>query len=204
MIFRIQRQFKSCCKVMWRSQHGCAAALSYISMIQNTNNAPLFVAVWHGLPSFTGLLKCPESGQDPHNRLILHAYHPTVLAIWKHWDYSINGSKINNCAPSINYKTLKQQVDKSHTSTHTHKTVLRLSGFCPRHPGWAGTRRNIRGHQSSLICFLHLLQSMASSLFNLHAWQSLSTIKFFWFTSWPGNFSVRFTLYWIPFPFVNW
>jgi len=27
-----------------------------------------------------------------------------------------------------------------------------------------------RGHQSSLICFIHLIWSMASSLFNLHAW----------------------------------
>jgi len=33
------------------------------------------------------------------------------------------------------------------------------------------------GHQSSLICFLHLLWYMASSLFNLHALQSFS-IKF--------------------------
>jgi len=34
-----------------------------------------------------------------------------------------------------------------------------------------------RGHQSSLVCFLHLLQSTASSLFNLCAWQSFSTIS---------------------------
>jgi len=34
-----------------------------------------------------------------------------------------------------------------------------------------------RGHQSSLICFLHLLRSMVSSLFNLHAWQSICTIS---------------------------
>jgi len=33
------------------------------------------------------------------------------------------------------------------------------------------------GHQWSLIWFLHLLQSMASSLFNLRAWQSFSTIS---------------------------
>ena len=32
------------------------------------------------------------------------------------------------------------------------------------------------GHQWSLICFLHLLWSMASSMFNLCAWQSFSTI----------------------------
>jgi len=29
------------------------------------------------------------------------------------------------------------------THTHTHTTVLWLSGFCPVQPGWAGTRRNI-------------------------------------------------------------
>jgi len=34
-----------------------------------------------------------------------------------------------------------------------------------------------RSHQSSLICFLHLLQSMASSLFNLRAWHTFSTIS---------------------------
>ena len=33
------------------------------------------------------------------------------------------------------------------------------------------------GHQSSLICFFHLLRSMASSLYNLLAWQSSCTIS---------------------------
>jgi len=31
------------------------------------------------------------------------------------------------------------------------------------------THSHYRGHQSSLICFLHLLRSMASSLFNFRA-----------------------------------
>jgi len=44
------------------------------------------------------------------------------------------------------------------------------------------------GHQSSLICFLHLLRSMASSLFNLCAWQSFpQSLSFLWSTSWPGT-----------------
>ena len=71
------------------------------------------------------------------------------------------------------------------THTHTHTQVLRLSGFCLGQPGWASTRRNIHPltpimviSQSSLICFLHLIQSMASSLFNLRAWQSFSTSTF--------------------------
>jgi len=33
------------------------------------------------------------------------------------------------------------------------------------------------GHQSSCIWFLHLSRSMASSVFNLHAWQSFFTIS---------------------------
>jgi len=54
---------------------------------------------------------------------------------------------------------------------HTHTTV----------PGWAGTRKKHSltnthpDHRTSLINFLHLLQSIASSLFSLCAWQSSLT-----------------------------
>jgi len=65
---------------------------------------------------------------------------------------------------------------------HTHTTVLRLFGFCLGQAGWAGTRRNITHSHSSWssnipICFLHLLRSMVSSLFNPRALQSFSTIS---------------------------
>jgi len=50
--------------------------------------------------------------------------------------------------------TRVSQYQKKHSPTHTH-----------------------RGHQSSLICFLHLLRSTASSLFNICAWQSFYTIS---------------------------
>jgi len=67
------------------------------------------------------------------------------------------------------------------TCTHTQHTVLWLSGFCPEQPGWAGTRRNIHPLTPIVVinrpCFLHLLQSMASSLFNPHTWQYFSTIS---------------------------
>jgi len=79
------------------------------------------------------------------------------------------------------------------TTTIATTAILRLSGFCPRQPGWAGTRRKFlnkwmnewkhspthiyRGHQSSLICFLRLLRSMASSLFNVRVWLSFCTIS---------------------------
>jgi len=45
-------------------------------------------------------------------------------------------------------------------------------------------------HQSSCICFFHLLQSMASYLFRQHAWQSFCTISipsFLWYSSWSGT-----------------
>jgi len=57
-----------------------------------------------------------------------------------------------------------------------------LYGFCPGQPRWAGTRRNI--HPLTLIMvsiaryLLHpQIRSMASSLFDSHAWQSFSTIS---------------------------
>ena len=74
------------------------------------------------------------------------------------------------------HSTVKVVDDKRNYYYYT-TTILWISGLCPGQPGWAGSRRNspthtYRGHQSSLICFLHFLRSMASSLFNLHAWQS--------------------------------
>ena len=51
----------------------------------------------------------------------------------------------------------------THTHTHTHTRTH--------------TNRFMAGHQSSLICFIQLLWSMASSLFNLHVWRSFSTIS---------------------------
>ena len=55
-----------------------------------------------------------------------------------------------------------------------------------------------RGHQSSLICFFYLLQSMASHLFNLRAWQSFFTISLQVFFGLPlglapsTSYSIRF------------
>ena len=37
--------------------------------------------------------------------------------------------------------------------THRHTTVLRLFGFCPGQPGWAGSRRNI--HPLTLIVVIN-------------------------------------------------
>jgi len=63
--------------------------------------------------------------------------------------------------------------------THSHFTALWiLSGktWVSRYQKKHSPTHTCRGHQSSLICFLHPLRSTASSLFSLHAWQSFSTI----------------------------
>jgi len=51
--------------------------------------------------------------------------------------------------------------------------TTRVSQYQKKH----STTHICHGQKSSIICFLHLLWSMASSLINLHAWQSFSTIS---------------------------
>jgi len=65
--------------------------------------------------------------------------------------------------------------------------------FCLGLPGWASTKRNIdpltySDHHPTFISFFCLLRSIASSLFNLHAWQSFCTTSPspLWSTSWSG------------------
>jgi len=67
----------------------------------------------------------------------------------------------------------------THTQTHNHFTALWiLSGTngVSRYQKKHSPTHTYRGHQLSLIRFLHLLRSMESSLFNLRAWH-LSTIS---------------------------
>jgi len=52
-----------------------------------------------------------------------------------------------------------------------------------------------RGHHSSLICFLHLLRSMTSSLFNVYAWQLFCTISVQVFMVWHPPLHTVHTLY---------
>jgi len=67
--------------------------------------------------------------------------------------------------------------------TTTTTTILRLSGFCPGQPGWGGTRRNIQP-LTPIVVIDHSLSASSiyydpwhPSCFNLHAWQSFSTIS---------------------------
>jgi len=71
--------------------------------------------------------------------------------------------------------------EKKHTHTHNHFMVAlwtssgttRVTRFKKKH----SPTYTYRGHQSSFICFIHLLWSMASSLFNRRTWQYFSTIS---------------------------
>jgi len=66
--------------------------------------------------------------------------------------------------------------DNTHTRTHT--SILRLSGFCPKQPGWASNKRNIHSLTAILI-INHPLSALSiyCILFNLCAWQSFNTIS---------------------------
>ena len=57
-------------------------------------------------------------------------------------------------------------------NTHTHNLLMAL---CPGVFRWVGTRKKWPTHILPFVNFLHLLRSIASSLFNLPVWQSFST-----------------------------
>jgi len=59
-----------------------------------------------------------------------------------------------------------------YSSLHLSRTT-RVSWYQKKH----SPTHTYRGHQSSLICFIHLIRFMAFSLFNPHACQSFSTIS---------------------------
>jgi len=72
----------------------------------------------------------------------------------------------------------------THTHTHTHNRFMalwilsrttRVSRYQKKH----SPTHTYHGHQSSLICCIHGIhkQSVASSLFSLHTWQSFPTIS---------------------------
>jgi len=67
----------------------------------------------------------------------------------------------------------------THTHTHNHFMALwilsRITKVSQSQKKYSATH-TYSDHQSSFICFLHLLRSMASSLFNLCTWQYFYTI----------------------------
>jgi len=76
--------------------------------------------------------------------------------------------------------TVRDNKDTIHTHTHNRFTALWiLSGTTQvsRYQKNHSPTHTCCGHQSPLICFIHLIRSMASSLFNPGTWQSFSTIS---------------------------
>ena len=79
---------------------------------------------------------------------------------------------------------------KSHTHTHTHTHTCTHTTAQPFNGRWSRTTRVGRyqkkhspththpDHQTSFINFLHLLRSIASSVFSLRAWQSSVWVLF--------------------------
>jgi len=57
--------------------------------------------------------------------------------------------------------------------THTHTTVLWLSGFCLGQPGWASTRRNI--HPLTLIVVIN--HALSASSIYCNPWHLLCSIS---------------------------
>ena len=92
-------------------------------------------------------------------------------------------------------------VTHTHTHTHNHFTVLwilsrttHVSQYQKKH----SPTHTYCGHQSSLICFLHLLQSMRSSLFNLCLSlfpQSLSKFSLVYLLAWHPPFHTPYSIH---------
>jgi len=81
------------------------------------------------------------------------------------------------------------------TIIHTHTTVLRLFGFCPGQPGWAGTRRNIHPLTPIVVIKYPYLLSPSTTMHGILPIQSMRftvlfhnlSPSFLWSTSWPGT-----------------
>jgi len=89
----------------------------------------------------------------------------------------------------VNYTHTHTQ---SHTHTHNHfmaAWILSETTHVSRYQKNHSPTYTYRGHQSSLICFIHLLWSMTFSPFNPRTWQSffpqsLSTFSLVYLLAW--------------------
>jgi len=119
-------------------------------------------------------LPATERSEIPQ-RLSQQAWSPLRLYRW------IMLASLKSCGTSSSCQ-MSEKRSTSRRITHTHTMVLQLSGLSrttqlSQYQKKHSPTLTYCGHQSFLICFIHLLWYMASSLFNLHAWQSFSTIS---------------------------
>jgi len=97
--------------------------------------------------------------------------------------------------------------------SRTLTTILWLSWFCPRQPGWAGTRRNIHTHTHTHthLSWLSIIPYLLPQSIMIHGilpvlfmcltvfFHNISP-TFLWSTSWPGT--LHFTLYTFLHPII--
>jgi len=96
-----------------------------------------------------------------------------LVAIAYHWCPQWFHCRFDEQRPTV----LTSTYSHTHTLNHfmavwTLSRTTQVSWYQKKH----SPTHTYYGHQPSLICFLHLLRSMASSLFNLRACQLFSTI----------------------------
>jgi len=82
-----------------------------------------------------------------------------------------------SAGPYTNPRSRQITTQASHHNRFTTLWILSGTTGVSQYQKTYSPTHTYRGHQSSLICFLHLLWSIASSLINLCAWQSFSTIS---------------------------
>ena len=99
-----------------------------------------------------------------------HLIHPFLDR--PHSPYpTVSGSNQPFCHSTLSVPTDRPTDQHTHIHTDTHNRFTAL-WICPGQPV-----RAYPGNESSLICFLHLLRLIASSLFNPRAWQSFPTVS---------------------------
>jgi len=89
-----------------------------------------------------------------------------------HDDEDLPRAQTSSCTPDNSHILLNYYYNHF-TARWTLSGTTRMSRYQKKH----SPAHTYRGHQSSLICFPHLLRSMVSSLLNLCTWQSFSTIS---------------------------
>ena len=126
----------------------------------------------HGWPDLPFLVLQEQAGIRPWSSLYLVEVPDAHRPRWTRRRYAAFRLRSGHILPSHH----------THTHTHTHNRFMAvwiLSGTTQlsRYQKKNSPSHTYSGHQSSLICFIHLLWSRASSLFYSRAWQSFSTIS---------------------------
>ena len=110
----------------------------------------------------------------------------------------------DDCTCCQLHNNLKGTTTTTHKHTHNRFTAVRIlfrTTKVRQYQKKHSPTHTYRGHQSSLICFLHLLPCMASSLFTcLTVCFYNFSPSFLWSTSWPGT--LHFILHAFLHPFL--